>query len=60
MKKTVSQEGKNIWQCEACGLHYREEAQAKRCEEWCTMHASCNLDITCHAVELQNDDGKTS
>ncbi len=39
------------YECPACGLHYNNEATAKECEAWCSMHKSCNLDITKHSVE---------
>ncbi|MFW9850437.1 MAG: hypothetical protein ACFFF4_14990 [Candidatus Thorarchaeota archaeon] len=37
--------------CEECGLRYREEIWAKKCEEWCKSHASCNIEIMQHAVQ---------
>ena len=39
------------FQCEACGLKYREKEIAEKCEAWCTAHNSCNLEITRHAVQ---------
>jgi len=43
--------GKNLYQCEECGLFYADEETAKKCQAWCTEHRSCNLEIIKHAVE---------
>lgn len=53
MVKVVLQKNREVYQCEACGFHYSEEALAKQCEAWCTAHNSCNMEITKHAVENQ-------
>lgn len=42
---------KNLYQCEECGLQYREEGIAKKCQDWCQKHKTCNLEIITHAVE---------
>lgn len=39
------------YQCEECGLHYRDRELAARCEAWCREHKSCNLEIIAHAEE---------
>lgn len=39
-----------LYLCEECNLLYKDEALAKKCEEWCREKKSCNLEITKHAV----------
>lgn len=45
MKKTDD----GLYQCEECDLLYVDASWAKKCEEWCRKHRSCNLEITSHA-----------
>ena len=40
-----------VYKCPECGLHYENKDQAKKCEEWCKEHHSCNLEIISDAVE---------
>lgn len=44
---------KVLYQCSECGLHYIDQATAKRCEIWCKEHRSCNLEITKLSIERQ-------
>ncbi|MHA1906881.1 MAG: hypothetical protein ACW98Y_06280 [Candidatus Thorarchaeota archaeon] len=39
-----------LFLCEECGLLYKEEHWAEKCEVWCKEHKSCNIEITQHAV----------
>ncbi len=40
-----------IYRCPECGFRYRTEELAKRCEEWCKKHHSCNTEITKYSIE---------
>lgn len=42
-----------VFQCRICGLHYTEKALADRCQEWCSKHDSCNLEIARHSIEAR-------
>ena len=42
--------GEGPYTCEKCGLAYAERKWAERCRRWCEEHASCNLEITSHAL----------
>lgn len=42
---------KRVYECLECGLHYEDEVAAKKCEEWCKAHQSCNLEITRLSLE---------
>lgn len=44
---------KKLFQCPECGLHYRDQEIAKKCETWCREHNSCNLELIKHAVESE-------
>ena len=37
--------------CAVCGLHYRDQTTATRCEVWCRENQSCNLEITRESIE---------
>lgn len=39
------EDAKKIYQCPICGFHYRDGMTAKKCEDWCREHKSCNLQI---------------
>ena len=56
MVQNISQKSIEFFRCEACRLVYENEETARKCEEWCTTHHSCNLDIIKHAVEISDDD----
>ncbi len=51
MIKAVKQNAKELYQCQECGFHYEQKEWAKKCEEWCKEHHSCNLKITSHSIE---------
>ena len=39
------------YKCKECGLHYADEAISKRCEAFCRENNACNLEITKHSIE---------
>ena len=41
----------NAYECRECGLLYGEKEWARKCEEWCSRHKSCNIDIMKHAIK---------
>lgn len=46
----VKQVGDNF-QCESCGLKYRDKETAEKCEAFCTEHNACSLEIIRQAVK---------
>ncbi len=48
----VKQE-KKLFVCAECGMKYRNEEFAKKCENYCRENQACNLDIVKHSVELR-------
>jgi glycosyltransferase involved in cell wall biosynthesis len=40
----------NCFTCKQCGFIYKQKEWAIKCEQWCTKHNSCNLEITRHAT----------
>tara|TARA_B100001971_G_scaffold138572_1_gene128034 strand:+ start:294 stop:437 length:144 start_codon:yes stop_codon:yes gene_type:complete len=40
-----------LFQCQECGLKYRDKEIAEKCQAWCKEHNSCNLEIIKDAVE---------
>ena len=55
MVKIKTHSGKENYQCEACGFYYEQENLAQRCEGWCKKYKGCSLDITKHAVTLEEE-----
>ncbi len=39
-----------VYTCPECNLSYGDKDLAKRCEDWCKTHNSCNLEITKHSI----------
>lgn len=44
--------GRILYFCEACGLAYEERIWAEKCEDFCSKHNACSLQITRHAVNV--------
>lgn len=42
-----------LFQCEECGLKYKDRNIAEKCEAWCREHKSCNLEII-QSAEKEN------
>ncbi|MGC9037808.1 MAG: hypothetical protein ACP5GD_02975 [Candidatus Micrarchaeia archaeon] len=40
-----------LYFCEVCGLHYTSKELAEKCQQWCSHHNSCNLEIARQSVE---------
>lgn len=50
-RKPKAHSQKSLYQCNECGFHYEDRAQAEKCEAWCKEHKSCNIEITASAIE---------
>ncbi|KKU19921.1 MAG: hypothetical protein UX30_C0006G0051 [Candidatus Saccharibacteria bacterium GW2011_GWA2_46_10] len=44
---------KKLYRCPECGLHYENRALAAACEEFCSQHHACNMEIAKQAIENQ-------
>ncbi len=53
-------EKNELYTCPECGLSYNKKDLAKRCEDWCKKHKSCNLEITKQAVNKKELFKKTN
>jgi len=51
MVKETEKNNKKVYECEACNFFYESNELAEKCEQWCTKHKSCNMDITKHAIK---------
>jgi len=40
-----------VYQCDACQLHYRVRGDADKCERWCNTHQSCNIELIAKSVD---------
>jgi hypothetical protein len=47
----IMKEVNGLYECEECHLFYEDAEWAKKCEQWCIEHKSCNLEITKHATK---------
>ena len=45
----------NLYQCNECGLHYKNKDTADKCEAWCKEHKTCNVEITKESEENKNN-----
>ena len=52
MVQEINFEGKSAFKCMKCGWMYRDKDWAKKCENWCTKHKSCNLKIAKYAIKV--------
>lgn len=39
------------YQCPVCKLHYRDQATADQCAEFCRTYHGCSLEITRKSIE---------
>jgi hypothetical protein len=44
-----------LFECPECGLHYRDEKNAKECEEFCKANKACSIEITKNSVEYESN-----
>jgi len=52
MVKQINKNNKAYYICQECNFAYEDKHMAKKCENWCKKHHSCNLEITKHAVDI--------
>ena len=50
MVKEIQTKEATLFQCEECGMKYRDKETAEKCQAWCAEHNSCNLEIIKDAV----------
>jgi hypothetical protein len=51
MVKEVRKKNESFHICEICGLMYKEKIWAEKCENFCSKHHACSLEIASHAVQ---------
>jgi hypothetical protein len=52
----IEKNDKKYYTCGICGFVYGEEKNAKDCEEWCSKHSTCSLEITKNALFRSKED----
>ncbi len=55
MVKFKKQKTTAIYQCGECCLWYKNKKIARKCQEWCAGHKSCNLEIIKHSINTTNN-----
>lgn len=53
MVREIDKRKKKYFQCESCNFYYLNSEIAKKCEDFCNKHKSCNIEITKHAVKFK-------
>ncbi len=53
MVKEAKKGKKTLFVCEVCGFAYEERSWAELCEKYCGEHHACNLEVTQHAVLIE-------
>ncbi len=53
MVKQIKKKNIAYYDCEECGFAYETRELAQKCEDWCSEHHSCSLEITKHAINLK-------
>jgi hypothetical protein len=49
VKKTLIDD-REVFLCEVCGFGYLDEETSQSCQDWCSSHRSCSIEITKKAV----------
>jgi hypothetical protein len=53
MVHKIIQNGERLYICEVCSLTYEERSWAEKCQDFCTKHSACSLEITRHAIQMK-------
>ncbi|MEK6892062.1 MAG: hypothetical protein AABX25_02645 [Nanoarchaeota archaeon] len=40
--------------CKICNFAYKDRETAKKCEDWCKKHKSCDMEITKLSIGILN------
>jgi hypothetical protein len=51
MTTETEHEGETAYRCDDCGMHYKNQETAEKCEEYCREHGLCNSEITEKSME---------
>ncbi|MFB0543279.1 MAG: hypothetical protein ACETVR_00710 [Candidatus Bathyarchaeia archaeon] len=51
MVRETFEDGQRLYVCEVCGFMYKEKFWAEKCQDHCTKHRACSLEIISHAVQ---------
>ena len=54
MAEEIKKGNKIYYGCEECGFAYKSKELADKCEAYCKKHKSCSLEVTKHAIQLDN------
>ena len=49
--------GKTTYHCSICKLEFADAELARKCENWCATHDSCNLEIGRQAINREHATG---
>ncbi len=52
MVKEIVRNDRRYYVCEECGFAYEDRVWAEKCEDFCSKHHACSVEITSHAVQL--------
>ncbi|MEM5805222.1 MAG: hypothetical protein QW156_03660 [Candidatus Aenigmatarchaeota archaeon] len=58
MVEEIKGKNKKYYACEVCGFVYDNKQIAEKCEDWCSKHNTCSLEITRFALYRSRQDIK--
>ncbi len=50
VKKVEEGSGTSVYYCEVCGYGYADSITARECQDYCSSHYSCSLEITAKGI----------
>ena len=48
----IEQNDKEYFVCSVCKFAYDKKETAQQCEDWCTAHGACSLEITKNGIGI--------
>ncbi len=54
MVREIRRNEERFYVCEACGFAYKKKSWAEKCQNYCTIHNACSLEITRHGVQIRD------
>ncbi|MDO8537612.1 MAG: hypothetical protein Q7S21_01885 [archaeon] len=47
----MAKKTEKFFECNECGMKFKEKTWAQKCENWCKKHHTCHIEIIKHAIE---------
>ncbi len=50
MVREIEHEGRAVFVCKVCGFGYADASTASQCQDWCSKHSGCSVEIARKAI----------